>query len=77
MIDDGENGLLVPVRDHHAIALRVMDVLRDKAMGQALGRAASRKVRTQCSIKSMVSQYEALYDKCVRKYTANSDQAKS
>jgi len=44
VINDGENGYLVPFGDHEALAERIVDTMRDPAQRERLGRAAQARL---------------------------------
>jgi glycosyltransferase involved in cell wall biosynthesis len=61
MIDDGEEGLLIPVDDARALATAMRTLVTDGALRSAMGAAARRKVEAEYSIGSVVERIEAEY----------------
>ncbi len=65
LIRDGENGLMVPVRDPRALAGKIMLLLEDKGLGRALGHRARALVLKRFSIERMLDSTEELYKSLV------------
>lgn len=57
----GETGLLVPVGDAAALAAASVQILRDPAQHQAMGKAARERAVSRFAAAPVVAQYEALY----------------
>lgn len=66
IIEDGVDGLLVPVEDSRALADRIMYVMDNPDQSQMLANHLQAKVREKFSIESMVKQYEILYEILLR-----------
>jgi len=71
LIEDGVTGLLVPPRDPGAIAEAVNALTRDRALAQAMGRAARRRVMTDfawshIAERTLMAYRETLTDPVVR-----------
>ena len=62
IVDDGVNGLVVPVRTPAAIADAVGRVLQEPKLAARLGQAGREKVKRSYSEERVVSEYLALYD---------------
>jgi glycosyltransferase involved in cell wall biosynthesis len=62
LIQDGQNGLLVPAGDGRAIADALRRILRDPAWAGELGKRAERSIGAGYGIVSMVRAIESLYD---------------
>ena len=62
MIEDGENGFLVPMRDSDAIAERINEVLIDRTHREDMGAAAQRHVEHTHSWERLVSELETIYN---------------
>jgi len=60
-IEDGENGLLVPVGDAGALAGALGRVLRDASLRSRLGQAAGALVRRRYDVAATALAYEGLY----------------
>lgn len=61
IIEDGLSGLLVPPRDHRAIAEAVLRVMLDPVLAARLGRAGRQRVRTHFSFDRLIAETEKLY----------------
>ncbi|HXJ84366.1 MAG TPA: N-acetyl-alpha-D-glucosaminyl L-malate synthase BshA [Candidatus Methylomirabilis sp.] len=61
VIEDAENGVLVPFGDVAALAEALQALIRDPARRKALGRAAQARARERFSPDVIVPRYEALY----------------
>jgi len=60
VIRDGEDGLLVPENDAHALADALERLLRDDALAARLGAAAHARATTHFSRERMNADYERL-----------------
>ncbi|MGI5125221.1 glycosyltransferase [Pseudonocardia sp. CA-107938] len=54
LVDDGVTGRVVPKQDPAAMAEALLDVLRDPARAEAMGRAGRRRVETEFSLDASV-----------------------
>lgn len=61
-IEDGKNGLLVPVDDVDALAEAMEKVIIDPAYRYELARSANEKAKKQYSITRVISQLTKVYD---------------
>jgi len=61
VVADGETGLLVPPRDHHALADAIIRLLGDRAARETMGRAGLARVRECFSLDRMVAGTAAVY----------------
>lgn len=66
VIDDGECGFLVPVKDHELMAERIGSVLDDPGLASRLGKNARKKALENFTLDSMVGRTEEIYDTLVR-----------
>jgi glycosyltransferase involved in cell wall biosynthesis len=62
VVEDGQDGFLVPPGDPKALASRIMDLLHDPGLRATLGSRGQTKVKQHFSLERMVKNYEALYD---------------
>ena len=61
IIEDGVNGLLVPVRDHHALAEAIVRALGDPPLRQRMGDAGFARVNEHFTVDRMVEKTADLY----------------
>jgi len=61
LIRDGENGFLVPVGDHDALADRILRIMGKPALASALGEAARRDALDKLDIRKVAEKHLALY----------------
>jgi glycosyltransferase involved in cell wall biosynthesis len=59
----GETGILVPVRDHDAMASAIVRLLKDPALGRRMGDAGCARVRRRFSATRMVRETLRLYQR--------------
>jgi glycosyltransferase involved in cell wall biosynthesis len=57
----GETGLLVPPRDHRALAKAIVQLLKDSGTREAMGRAGLERVRKVFSAEQMVERTLEVY----------------
>jgi glycosyltransferase involved in cell wall biosynthesis len=61
IVEDGVNGLLVPPRDHAALADAIVRVLKDPARRQQMGDAGFARVSDRFTVDRMVEQTAEVY----------------
>ena len=61
LVEDGRNGLLVPVGDAQALAAAIVRLMAEPQLADALGEAARLAIESRYSFDRMVSAFEALY----------------
>jgi L-malate glycosyltransferase len=61
IVEDGVNGLLVPVRDSHALAAATVRTLKDPAMRLRMGEAGLARVEERFTVERMVSETADVY----------------
>jgi N,N'-diacetylbacillosaminyl-diphospho-undecaprenol alpha-1,3-N-acetylgalactosaminyltransferase len=61
VVEDGINGILVPVRDSEALAQGIATLLDDPAMRERMGRAGREKAVREFDVRHVVQQYLELY----------------
>ena len=59
---DGETGYLVPPRDHHAMADRIVFLLKNDAVRARMGQAALQRARERFTVEKMVEGTAAVYE---------------
>lgn len=66
LIRDGENGFLIPVDDHEAMAARVQTLLADNALHARFSENAYNDVLSAFTIDSILPAYIAAYEEALR-----------
>ena len=66
MLESGSSGVLVPPRDHEAIAGEVVELLEDGARARRMGEAARRTAVARFDIAAHAAAVEDLYGEVVR-----------
>ena len=66
VVEDSENGLLVPPRDHAAMAEAIVRLLKDEALRRTMGDAGFARVRARFTVERMVAQTAAVYARVAR-----------
>ena len=61
VVRNGETGLLVPPRDHEAMAAAIVTLLTDESMRRAMGAAGQARVQEHFSAERMVQDTLAVY----------------
>ena len=61
IVEDGVNGLLVPPRDHHALADAIVRVLKDDDLRRRMGEAGFARVSERFTVERMVEQTADVY----------------
>jgi glycosyltransferase involved in cell wall biosynthesis len=68
LVEDGQTGFLVPPKDTVAIAHFVLELCRNSARRQEMGRAARSQVESNFTVESVVARLEEIYSSFVRKH---------
>lgn len=61
LLDDGENGLVVPPEDPHSLAIALERLIRDPDLRRGLGGTAEKRVRSEFDHHSSVRQLSELF----------------
>lgn len=61
IIEDGINGLLVPVEDHTALARALIQLVRNPQQGAAMGSAGREKIRRDFSVERLTDSTDTYY----------------
>ena len=61
VVDDQVTGMLVPPRDHRAMAAAIVRTLRDDGLRQRMGVAGLARVRARFTVERMVAETAAVY----------------
>jgi glycosyltransferase involved in cell wall biosynthesis len=72
VVVDGETGLLVPPRDHHALADAIVRLLNDAGLRQRLGAAGLARVRGHFTAERMVHETLRVYARVTARPHAHS-----
>ncbi len=65
IVDDGVTGLIVPPRDHVALAEAIVRLLEDPELAQRMGENGNRKLYSDMSWDNVVRQTMVVYDRAV------------
>jgi glycosyltransferase involved in cell wall biosynthesis len=71
MVDHGVTGLLVPPRDHGALAQGILQVLQAPEVAAALGERARGAVKERFSLPAMLGAHDQLYRNLSAQYPGN------
>jgi glycosyltransferase involved in cell wall biosynthesis len=63
IIDDGVDGILIPVEDPQALAQAMKSIIMDPELGVRLGQRARQKIVSEFSLERVVDRYSDLYEK--------------
>jgi L-malate glycosyltransferase len=63
VVVDGENGLLVPPRDHAAMAGAIVRLLNDQPLRRQMGEAGLARVRSRFTVERMVAGTADVYER--------------
>lgn len=63
VVDDGETGLLVPVRDAHSLAEAITSLLQDRSRRERYGRTGYERGRRRFNADRMVDETVAVYQR--------------
>lgn len=65
LVENGETGLLIPLRDPHALADSVLFYLRQPEWAREIGERARDMIHEYFGLERMVHEYEQLYDRAM------------
>jgi glycosyltransferase involved in cell wall biosynthesis len=66
VVEDGKTGLLVPPRDHAAMAQAIVALLSDEGLRRRMGEAGFARVNERFTVERMVAETAAVYARLVR-----------
>jgi glycosyltransferase involved in cell wall biosynthesis len=67
IVEDGATGLLVPPRDHTALAAAIVRMLRDETMRRRMGEAGAIRVQERFTVERMAAATAAVYQRVAGK----------
>jgi L-malate glycosyltransferase len=62
IVEEEETGLLVPPRNHHALADAIVRALNDRPLRERLAAAGFARVRERFTVERMVAETAAVYE---------------
>jgi glycosyltransferase involved in cell wall biosynthesis len=62
VLADGDTGFLVPAKDHHALAERIVRLLRDEELRRQMGAAGLARARRLFTVERLVEETAAVYE---------------
>ncbi len=65
VVDDGENGFLVPVRNSVKLAEKIQILINDEDMRKTIGKKALKKAKNEFDVRKVVEQYMEYYEKFI------------
>lgn len=65
VVDDGENGFLVPVRNSVKLAEKIQILINDENMRKTMGKKALKKAQNEFDVRKVVEQYMEYYEKFI------------
>jgi glycosyltransferase involved in cell wall biosynthesis len=71
VVRDGENGILVPPRDHEAMAAAIVKLLKDDALRRRMGAAGLSLVNARFSSERMVQETFSVYERVALRSKSN------
>ncbi len=66
VVQDGMNGFLVPPRDSHALATRIIELLKDKEKVEKMGAVGRGIFKQKFTSQTMVQEIERLYEEAIQ-----------
>jgi glycosyltransferase involved in cell wall biosynthesis len=73
VVQDGTTGILVPPRDHHAMARAIVTLLKDDGLRERMGAAGLSLVNARFSAERMVTDTLSVYERIVSKGMEKTD----
>lgn len=71
VVDDGKTGILIPSRDHRALARAVLDLLRHPDLAEKMGQAGRRRAESEFDERLIVKRQLEAYRKLVKRKQKN------
>jgi glycosyltransferase involved in cell wall biosynthesis len=70
IVEDGQTGLLVPPRDHEALARALVELLRDPDRRASMGRRGRARVEAVFTLDSQMRTLTGVYDQLLSRFSA-------
>lgn len=71
LVDDGNNGLIVPVGDPDALAAGISRILDDRVQSRAMAQAARQTIEQRFSFRKRMEKMVAIYDRMLQRRSAD------
>lgn len=65
LVEDSETGYLVPSQNSQALADRLISLLMNRDRALQFGKVGQLRAQGQFSLRTMVREYQAIYDQCI------------
>ena len=65
IVKDGENGILVPVREVESLAIAIQKLLEDSALRQKMGMVGRKLVEERFSTQNVIEETMSVYAKAL------------
>lgn len=65
VVDDAENGFLIPVRDSKSLAKKIEILIKNKSLRKTMGDKAKEKAHEEFDVRKVVNQYMEYYEKFI------------
>lgn len=62
-VDDGVNGFLIPPKNSHALAEKLMKLIEDHSLREMMGRKSREKAEKEFSIENVIKRHLDIYNK--------------
>lgn len=62
ILQDGENGYLVPLGDTEALAQRMVTLMHDSVLRERMGKSAEESIRRRFSVEEVMTQWERVFN---------------
>jgi glycosyltransferase involved in cell wall biosynthesis len=69
LVHDGENGYLIPIGDHHALAARLRQLLSDEPLRRRMGEAGYVRAHSELNEKAYVREFARMIEATIKQAT--------
>jgi glycosyltransferase involved in cell wall biosynthesis len=73
LVEDGQTGFLVPIRDPESLAERTLTLLKNRPLAAEMADRARTYARRQFGLKTMIQRYQNTYRECLGKRGSGDD----